>query len=141
MVSETVLVVEDEITIREILTVWLKSAGYDICVASNGLEGLKELYERRPDLVVTDILMPQMDGYEMCKLMREVSGTPILFLTGLDTQADKRQCFNLGGDDFAVKPIQMTEFLTKVYALIHHRDRSNAPSIIEPIRSRRSRPT
>ena len=140
MVSETVLVVEDEITIREILTVWLKSAGYDICVASNGLEGLKELYERRPDLVVTDILMPQMDGYEMCKLMREVSGTPILFLTGLDTQADKRQCFNLGGDDFAVKPIQMTEFLTKVYALIHHRDRSNAPSIIEPIRSRRSRP-
>ena len=141
MVSETVLVVEDEITIREILTVWLKSAGYDICVASNGLEGLKELYERRPDLVVTDILMPQMDGYEMCKLMREVSGTPILFLTGLDTQADKRQCFNLGGDDFAVKPIQMTEFLTKVYALIHHRDRTNAPSIIEPIRSRRSRPT
>jgi len=141
MVSETVLVVEVEITIREILTVWLKSAGYDICVASNGLEGLKELYERRPDLVVTDILMPQMDGYEMCKLMREVSGTPILFLTGLDTQADKRQCFNLGGDDFAVKPIQMTEFLTKVYALIHHRDRSNAPSIIEPIRSRRSRPT
>ena len=141
MVSETVLVVEDEITIREILTVWLKSAGYDICVASNGLEGLKELYERRPDLVVTDILMPQMDGYEMCKLMREVSGTPILFLTGLDTQADKRQCFNLGGDDFAVKPIQMTEFLTKVYALIHHRVRSNAPSIIEPIRSRRSRPT
>lgn len=140
MVSETVLVVEDEITIREILTVWLKSAGYDICVASNGLEGLKELYERRPDLVVTDILMPQMDGYEMCKLMREVSGTPILFLTGLDTQADKRQCFNLGGDDFAVKPIQMTEFLTKVYALIHHRDRSNAPSIIEPIRSRRPRP-
>ena len=141
MVSETVLVVEDEITIREILTVWLKSAGYDICVASNGLEGLKELYERRPDLVVTDILMPQMDGYEMCKLMREVSGTPILFLTGLDTQADKQQCFNLGGDDFAVKPIQMTEFLTKVYALIHHRNRSNAPSIIEPIRSRRSRPT
>ncbi len=140
MVSETVLVVEDEITIREILTVWLKSAGYDICVASNGLEGLKELHERRPDLVVTDILMPQMDGYEMCKLMREVSGTPILFLTGLDTQADKRQCFNLGGDDFAVKPIQMTEFLTKVYALIHHRDRSDAPSIIEPIRSRRSRP-
>ena len=140
MVSETVLVVEDEITIREILTVWLKSAGYDICVASNGLEGLKELYERRPDLVVTDILMPQMDGYEMCKLMREVSGTPILFLTGLDTQADKRQCFNLGGDDFAVKPIQMTEFLTKVYALIHHRERSNAPSIIEPIRSRRPRP-
>ena len=141
MVSETVLIVDDEIAIREILTVWLKSAGYDTCVASNGLEGLKELYQRRPDLVVTDILMPQMDGYEMCKLMREVSGTPILFLTGLDTQADKRQCFNLGGDDFAVKPIQMTEFLTKVYALIHHRDRSNAPSIIEPIRSRRSRPT
>ena len=141
MVSETVLVVEDEIAIREILTVWLKSAGYDTCVASNGLEGLKELYERHPDLVVTDILMPQMDGYEMCKLMREISGTPILFLTGLGTQKDKQQCFNLGGDDFVVKPIQMTDFLTRVYDLLHHRDRPNAPSIIEPIRSRRSRAT
>ena len=139
MVSETVLVVEDEVAIREILLVWLKSAGYDTCVATNGLEGLKELYERRPDLVVTDILMPQMDGYEMCKLMREVSGTPILFLTGLDTQADKRQCFSLGGDDFVVKPIQMTEFLTRVYTLIHYRNRSNAPSTIEPIRSRGAR--
>ena len=139
MVSETVLVVEDEIAIREILTVWLKSAGYDTCVASNGLEGLKELYERHPDLVVTDILMPQMDGYEMCKLMREISGTPILFLTGLGTQRDKQQCFSLGGDDFVVKPVQMNDFLTRVYALLHHRDRPSTPSIIEPIRSRRPR--
>ena len=68
MMPETVLVVDDEDSIREILTAWLEDQGYNTVTSTNGIEGLRQLYQHRPDLVVADILMPEMDGYEFCRL-------------------------------------------------------------------------
>jgi DNA-binding response OmpR family regulator len=121
--SDTVLVVDDEPAICEVLLTWLQGAGYETYAASNGLEGLQELHQRRPDLVVADIVMPQMDGYEMCRLMRELTGAPIMFLTGLSMDTDRVMGLSLGADDYLVKPVQMNHFLSKVSSLIGSRGR------------------
>jgi DNA-binding response OmpR family regulator len=123
--AETVLVVDDEESIREILTAWLEDSGYQTYSSSNGMEALRELYQRRPDLVVADILMPEMDGYEFCRLVREVTEVPIMLLTALGKEQDKVKGLNMGADDYVVKPIGMNEFLARVGALLRRRGRSS----------------
>ena len=122
--AETVLVVDDEETIREILTTWLEDSGYETYTSSNGIEALRELYQRRPDLVIADILMPEMDGYEFCRLVREVSEAPVMLLTALGKEQDKVKGLNLGADDYVVKPVGMDEFLARVGTLLRRRGRS-----------------
>ncbi len=122
--AESVLVVDDEQSIREILTAWLQDNGYQAYSSSNGLEALKELYNRRPDLVVADILMPEMDGYEFCRLAREVTEAPIMLLTALGKEQDKVKGFNLGADDYVVKPVGMEEFIARISALLRRRGQS-----------------
>ncbi len=124
MMAESVLVVDDEQSIREILTAWLEDNGYQAYSSSNGLEALKELYNRRPDLVVADILMPEMDGYEFCRLAREVTEAPIMLLTALGKEQDKVKGFNLGADDYVVKPVGMEEFIARISALLRRRGQS-----------------
>ena len=131
--SQTVLVVEDENITRDILTTWLEEAGYNTCSAGNGLEGLLEAREKSPDLVVADIMMPQMDGYELCKMMRQLSSTPFMFLTGFGTENHKRQGFRLGANEFLVKPVDMDVFLQRVSDLLSKAYPSTPPTI-EPFR-------
>ncbi|MBM3945189.1 MAG: response regulator transcription factor, partial [SAR202 cluster bacterium] len=123
--ADTVLVVEDEAPVRELLVTWLEEAGYAPRSASNGLEGLREVYQARPDVIVADILMPQMDGFEFCRLVREVTDAPIMFLTGLGEEARKVEGLNLGADDYIVKPVGMDEFLARITALLRRRARSS----------------
>ena len=118
---DTVLIVEDEESVRELLAAWLDDAGYETRMASNGLEGLREVYQTHPDLIVADILMPQMDGYEVCRLVREVTEAPIMMLTGLGEEAKKVKGLNLGADEYVVKPVGMDEFLARVAALLRRR--------------------
>ncbi len=121
MISKTVLIVEDEEAIREVLATWLEDAGYQTCCASNGLEGLQELHQRHPDLLVTDIFMPQMDGFELCRLVREFDQMPIIMLTGLGKESDRDKGLQLGADDYVMKPVDMDEFLDKVAAVLQRR--------------------
>ena len=116
-----VLVVDDEPPILELLVLWLEEAGYETCSASNGVEGLRELYQNRPDLVVADVMMPEMDGYEFCRLVREISKAPIMMLSGLGQEANKIKGLDLGADDYVVKPIGMDEFLARIAALLRRR--------------------
>ena len=131
--SQTVLVVEDENVTRDILITWLEEAGYDTCSAENGLEGLLEAKEKSPDLVVADIMMPQMDGYELCKMMRQLCSTPFMFLTGFATAEHKRQGYRLGADEFLVKPVDMDIFLKRVSKLLS-KAYPPTPPTIEPFR-------
>lgn len=119
--AESVLVVDDEESIREILTSWLEESGYETYSSANGIEALRQLYQHRPDLVVADVLMPEMDGYEFCRLVREVSEAPIMLLTALSQEQDKVKGFSLGADDYVVKPIGMDEFVARVGALLRRR--------------------
>lgn len=127
--SNTILVVEDEEVTRDILATWLEEAGYDTCTAGNGFEGLIEVKQSSPDLVVTDIMMPQMDGYELCRLTREVSGAPFIFLTGLATANNKREAYKSGATEYLVKPIEMDNFLAKVAELLALPQSSGPPEM------------
>jgi DNA-binding response OmpR family regulator len=116
--TNRILVVEDEAPVRELLTAWLSDAGYQTCTAGDGVAGLREVYQQQPDLIVADIVMPKMDGFEFCRLVKEVSGAPIMFLTGLGEEAKKVKGLNMGADDYVVKPVGMEEFLARVGALL-----------------------
>ena len=105
--ADRVLIVEDEEVVRELLEGWLEEAGYETLGSADGLDGLRKLYSFRPDLVVADILMPNMDGFELCRLAREVCDAPIMILSGLGKEEDKVKGLNLGTDDYVVKPVPM----------------------------------
>ncbi|MDP6799195.1 MAG: response regulator [SAR202 cluster bacterium] len=116
--TDKVLVVDDEQPVRDLLLTWLEEAGYETCFGTNGLEGLQALYEHRPDLVIADIMMPEMDGFEFCRQVRQVSKAPIMILSGLGQEVEKIKGFDLGADDYVVKPVGMDEFLARAAALI-----------------------
>ena len=116
--SHTILVVEDEKSVRDLLISWLDDAGYEPLAASDGVEGLKMLYHRTPELVVADLRMPRMDGFEFCHLVREICHVPIMILSGLNSEEDKVKGLSLGADEYVVKPVGMDEFLARVAALL-----------------------
>ena len=125
--QESVLVVDDEEVIRDILITWLREAGYEARSAANGLEGLKAMHRKAPDLIVADIMMPQIDGYEMCRLMRQISGAPIIFLTGLGMSQYKKLGLSMGADDYLTKPIGMNNFLASVSNLLNQKNKREHP--------------
>lgn len=112
-----VLIVDDQESVREVLAECLELGGYELCLASNGDEGLRQLSEHRPDLVITDMRMPGMDGYEFCRLIRNVSSVPIIMLTGLAEAAPDAPSLNLV-DAFIAKPVKIHELLAQVAALL-----------------------
>ncbi len=123
--AEKVLVVEDEPAVLDLLVSWLEDAGYETHGAGDGVAGLRGLYEFRPDLIVADILMPHMDGFEFCRLAREVCNAPIMILSGLGDEADKVKGLNLGADEYVVKPVPMNEFMARVGALLRRNALNN----------------
>jgi|TARA_Y100000310_G_scaffold162984_1_gene162915 DNA-binding response OmpR family regulator len=129
--TDKVLVVDDEQPVRDLLLTWLEEAGYETCFGTNGLEGLQALYEHRPDLVIADIMMPEMDGFEFCRQVRQVSKAPIMILSGLGQEVEKIKGFDLGADDYVVKPVGMDEFLARAAALIRRTRWSDSPQVNE----------
>lgn len=127
--SKKVLIVEDEDIIREVLCSWLEEADYQTLTASNGLRGLEAIREHDPDLIVADIMMPQLDGIELCRLTRETSGIPILLLTGLGGDEHRKAGYQVGATDYLVKPVDMEDFLAKVSSLLQLEHLSPVPSI------------
>jgi CheY-like chemotaxis protein/cellulose synthase/poly-beta-1,6-N-acetylglucosamine synthase-like glycosyltransferase len=112
-----ILVVEDEESVQKVVAATLTHAGYEVTLAANGLEALKRVGEALPDLIVSDVTMPQMDGMELLRRLREDRVTkrvPVIFLTAKDAEEDLVDGFNLGVDDFLVKPFRGTELLARV---------------------------
>jgi len=107
-----ILVVDDEAPIRDALGRKLKRDGYAVALAGNGIEGLKLFHSERPDLVVLDIVMPEMNGLTVCQRIREVAETPIMMLSAnAITEEDIVEGLNAGADEYLVKPIRLNEFL------------------------------
>lgn len=114
-----ILVVDDDPNIREVLSVLLSSEGYEVEEAENGKIAIEKVYSGDPiDLVILDIMMPEMDGVEVCGKIRERSQVPVLFLTAKSQDKDKVEAYMQGGDDFLVKPFSQTELLMKIKSLI-----------------------
>lgn len=128
MQGKNVLVVDDDPNIREVISVLLSSEGYDVEAVENGQKAVEKVYDGgQYDIVCLDIMMPDMDGIEVCTRIRQKSNVPVLFLTAKSQDQDKVEAYSQGGDDFLVKPFSQTELLMKIKSLIRRRNEYDKP--------------
>lgn len=111
-----ILVVDDEPQIKRMLRTSLQSSGYEVLQAANGLEALAEFGSHKPDLIITDLAMPEMNGLELTQAIRRMASTPIIVLSVRDTDAMKVNALDEGADDYLTKPFSMSELLARVRA-------------------------
>jgi DNA-binding response OmpR family regulator len=116
--SSTILLVDDEDSIQKLLTYPLEREGYRVLQARDGQEALRRFASERIDLVVLDIMLPKLDGLEVCKRLRAESEVPIIMLTARDDELDKVLGLELGADDYITKPFSIREFRSRVRALL-----------------------
>jgi DNA-binding response OmpR family regulator len=114
----TILLIDDDKTLLELLSDHLETAGYHSVVTSDGLGGLRLADQTPPDLVVLDVMMPGMDGWEVCRRLREKSTIPIIMLTAKGEELDKLRGFRLGVDDYVTKPFSFAELVARVGAVL-----------------------
>ena len=118
-IEATLLVVDDEPNIRELLSTSLRFAGFEVISAANGAEALRLAEQQVPDLLVLDVMLPDMDGFTVARRLRERDvTTPILFLTARDDMADKVQGLTVGGDDYVTKPFGLEEVIARIRAIL-----------------------
>lgn len=116
MDKKKILVVEDEKAIADILVFNLGREGYDTMAAYDGAEGLHKALTESPDLILLDVMLPEMDGFEVCRRVRAQSDIPIIMLTAREEEADKVMGLELGADDYITKPFSMRELMARVKA-------------------------
>lgn len=127
----TILVVDDDPHLREVVGFALSRAGFHIELARDGREGLSQVARVRPELIVLDIMMPEMDGLDMCREVRRTHDCPIVFLSSRDDEVDRILGLELGGDDYLTKPFSPRELVARVKAVLR-RSRSRAAPPPEP---------
>jgi DNA-binding response OmpR family regulator len=113
-----ILVVDDEARYQKLLRVNLEPEGYEVITASNGQEALEAVSTHHPDLVILDIMMPILDGIAACERIREFSNVPVIILTAKGEESDRVAGFNVGADDYVVKPFSATELVARVRAVL-----------------------
>jgi two-component system response regulator RegX3 len=113
-----VLVIEDEESFRDALKFMLSREGFDVILAPNGAEGMKLFDSMNPDLVLLDLMLPEVSGTEVCKYIRTKSNTPVIMLTAKDTEIDKVVGLELGADDYVTKPFSTRELLARIKAVL-----------------------
>ncbi len=116
--SQKILIIEDEEGIVHLLNLYLKDAGYTVTVATDGADGLALHAREHPDLVILDIMLPAIDGFEVCRRIRNWSQTPILMLTARSGEEDRITGLDLGADDYLVKPFSPRELVSRVRAIL-----------------------
>ena len=116
--AKRILVVDDESSITEFVSYALKKEGYEADVVDNGEDAFEAAKQKSYDLFVLDIMLPGMDGYELCRKLRSITSAPVLFLSARDTELDKVVGLEIGGDDYLAKPFGVRELIARVHALL-----------------------
>lgn len=116
--DKRILIVDDDVTLLKVLQMTLEGEGFTISVAKDGEEGLRVAYAEHPDLVILDVMMPVMDGWEVCRRMRQMASVPIMMLTAKDSQTDIVKGLGLGADDYLPKPFGVGELKARIEALL-----------------------
>ena len=116
--ADKILVVEDEIALQETLAYNLKRLGYDVETVGDGQSALQSARNSHPDLILLDIMLPGIDGFEVCRILRQEMSTPILMLTARDDEIDRVVGLEVGADDYLIKPFSMRELLARVKAML-----------------------
>ena len=122
----SVLIVEDDPNIRELLQLYLEKDGYAVTLAADGGQGLEKFRSIKPDLVLLDVMMPVLDGWEVCKAIRQESNIPVIMLTAKGETDDKVMGLKTGADDYVTKPFEMKELLARIEAVLRRSDRPTA---------------
>ena len=115
--SKKILIVEDDGNIRELLRLYLEREGYEITEAANGEEGVELWRKINPDMILLDVMMPIMDGWQVCKIILKESKVPIIIMTAKGETFDKVNGLEMGADDYIVKPLEMREVIARVRAI------------------------
>lgn len=133
MSPHTILVVEDEPSIGEVVALYLKRAGYQVTMARDGAAALEALGRALPDLVILDLMLPEVDGMEIARWLRERGDTPIIMLTARREEADRIAGLEMGADDYVVKPFSPQELVSRVRAVLRrtHGTLSHAEKALE----------
>jgi DNA-binding response OmpR family regulator len=128
MSSKTILVVDDEANIRDLARLYLEKEGFQVMIATNGRQALEQVRRDEPALVVLDLMLPELDGWEVCRRIRSNSNLPIIMLTARDDDVDKIVGLELGADDYLTKPFNPRELVARVRAVLRRSD----PAVNEP---------
>ncbi len=133
MGKTTILIIDDDQDLARIVQLSLEREGYQTAIATSGLAGLQEAYRLQPDLFILDIMMPGMDGWEVCRRLREMSNVPILMLTAKGTEADIVRGLQIGADDYLTKPFSVAELIARIQALLRRagsQSQTDRPSLL-----------
>jgi DNA-binding response OmpR family regulator len=116
--AEKILLVDDDVHLLRLLAEYLRGEGFEVETVTSGAEALKQAYRMQPDLVVLDVVMPGMDGWETCARLRELSDVPIILMSGRKGEADVLRGFRLGVDDYVPKPVSAAELAARIRAVL-----------------------
>lgn len=116
--SPKVLIIDDDPILRRLLGIRLSQVGYSVMEATNGEEGLRAAYQERPDIILLDVMLPRVDGLEVCQQLRRLCDVPILMLSAKGLSGDRVKGLRVGADDYVTKPFDMTELLLRMVALL-----------------------
>ena len=116
--AKKALIIEDDANIRELMRLYLEKDGFEVYGAADGGNGLREFKRVEPDIVLLDIMLPVMDGWQVCREIRRDSATPIIMLTAKGETSDKISGLEMGADDYIVKPLEMKEVIARVHAVM-----------------------
>jgi DNA-binding response OmpR family regulator len=125
-----ILIADDEPAIRKFVRANLEARDYEILLASDGSEAVVEIEKELPDLIILDLVMPRMDGFEVCRRVREWSQIPIIILSARDGEMDKVKCLEMGADDYITKPFGVDELMARVKAVMRRIQTSKASSFV-----------
>ena len=123
-----ILAVDDDLVVLKFLRANLQAEGYDVLTALDGAEALQVIEKESPDLIILDIMMPEMDGFEVCYRLREWSQVPIIMLSARDDEEDKVKSLDLGADDYLTKPFGVKEFLARIRSVLRRVEATEAIS-------------
>jgi DNA-binding response OmpR family regulator len=124
--KDCIFIVDDEESIRQMVRQYLEQEGYRVITAASGPDALRMFFSERPDAVLLDLMLPGMDGWEVCARMRELSDVPILLVTARTSQEDKLRGFRLGVDDYLSKPFSLAELAARLQAVLSRSQRIRA---------------
>ncbi|MBX3010319.1 MAG: response regulator transcription factor [Caldilineaceae bacterium] len=131
MQSPTILVVDDEQSISEVVSLYLTRSGYTVQVVHDGKAALHALQQQKPDLVVLDLMLPGLDGWEITRRLRAEGNTPIIMLTARKEESDRILGLEMGADDYVVKPFSPQELVSRVRAVLRRAQQTTPPTVTE----------
>lgn len=122
--SKNILVIEDEVSIQKVIKAFLEDAGYTVILAGDGLEGIEQFRQCSPDLVLLDLMLPKIDGFAVCEMIRKESQIPVIMLTALDDDADQVKGFDVLADDYITKPFSMPVVVKHIEAVLRRAEQN-----------------